>query len=394
MQRLILLALMLLGLSVCEAAEPRAADQIRISSPTTDDLYLAGEEVNILAPVTGDIVAAAGKIHLNDSLWGDALLAGGELFVNAYVLDDIRAFGGTIHISADVGGDVLIFGGTVKIDQNSEVEGDVIVFGGELEVLGNIKGSLRSFGGSINFSGSVQEDAVFKAGDVYLNGSVAGKTSIAAEDIDLGESASFTGRVRYWTPDGQADFAGAATDAVYDEDLGEGYEDSEWTGIGFFGFLFYSLFASLLLAILLVFGFGQYFAQGSQYLKDDFAKSFGLGVLYVILLPVLVFLLMLTLIGIPLGILTLVLYGFSLIFAPAITAVLITYYLNKRYSKNWNRWFTVLISGGVFLLLSLLMMIPFVGWLIGIVVIGAAFGALVLATFKARSKLEQQRMTT
>lgn len=373
-----LLLLLAVALPWAQAAEPKAAEQIQISEPINDDLYLAAEKIVLSAFLTGDFVAAGSEINIEDTVDGDALIAGGDIKINGYVTDDIRAFAGTLDIHGGSGGDIMIFGGEVTLHREAVVGADVVIFGGEVEINGQVQGSVMIYGGSLSLNGSVGEDLELKGGEIYVNGTVAGESVIAAENLEIGSSARFSGPVRYWSQQGEVDFGKTATTAIYDSELGEKFREEDWSFSGFFAFLLYSVLASLLVAAFLIFGFGRYFSQGVSRLRNDFFKSFGTGVLYVLAVPFLIFLLMISLIGIPLGLLGFAFFIFTLFFAPVIASVMLAYWLRARNNQDWGDWLMVLISGGIFVALWLLMIIPFIGWLVGIVVIGSVFGAIIL----------------
>ncbi len=387
MKKLLLIALLVIlvsGISWMRAAEPQAGERIEISNPQNDDLYLAGQEIAISALINGDLTAAGPSIIVSDSINGDLLLAGGDILITGYIADDIRVFGGTLNIQGSCGGDLIIIGGTVNIHSTANVMGDVIAMGGEIDILGNIEGKLKTYGGKINLGGRVNKDAEIKGGELYINGVVAGNAIIAAEKLSLGSQARLENQVRYWTEGGEMSFDNAASHAQFDPALGEGFEDETWGGAGFIFFLIFSLFASLLLSTLLVFVFGRYFSRGSHHFQSDFFKNFGFGILYILGIPVLIALLMVTIIGIPMGLLFLGLYLFTLVFAPTFAAVLITYWLRWRNKKEWGNWLLVLISGRIFLAFCLILFTPFVGWLIGVFVVGASFGAILSGSFQRR----------
>lgn len=367
------------------AANPQAREQIIITHRVDDDLYLAAETIEISAPVHGDVVAAGGSISIEDTVTGDLLLGGGEIDLSGYTSDDIRIFGGTIDLRGNTGGDLMVFGGKVIVHSSAIVHGDVLVFGGQLEFAGTLKGNLKAYGGQINITGNVTGNIDLRGGEIFINSPVGGDAILVAEDLDLGNRAQLTGKVRYYTSDGEMNFGQATSNAIYDESLGEDFDNNRnWSGGGFVAFLLFSLLSSMLVSLVLIFVFGRQFSRGASHLQTEFFKSFGFGMLYFIGVPVALFILMVSVIGIPLGLLGICLYIFSLVFGPTFAAVLLTYWLNRRNTEKWNRWLIVLISGGIFLVVWLLVMVPFVGWLIGIVLIGATFGALLLALFKRR----------
>jgi hypothetical protein len=371
------------------AAEPKAGEEVHISSTVNDDLYLAGKNVTVSAKVNGDVVAAGANVQVSDTVFGDAILAGGDVGISGFVTDDIRIAGGDIEIFKGAGSDVLVFGGTVIIHEGALIRGDLIVFGGDVEINGKIEGELTVFSGNVKLNADVADGAEVKCGSLYVNGHISGDSEIAAEDLVLGPSAKFSGTLRYWTRDGETNFGPAAENAIYDPSL-ELAEDTDHDPsgleaiLGGIGFVILSFFSSVLIILILVFVFGKYFKMGGERVEKELFKNFGFGVLYVIAIPVLIMTLLISVIGIPIALLVLVLYIFTLVFAPTISSVLVANYINHKYQRDWNNWLIVLVSSGVLIVLGLLIMIPFVGWLIGILVIGASFGAI-LSSFNQKN---------
>lgn len=363
-----------------QAAELKATDQITITQAVTDDLYLAAEKVTVSAPVTGDIVACGSMVRLNDTVHGDALLAAGNIDLTGYVTDDIRAFGGTVDIRGGAGGDLLVFGGTVIIHSDATIAGDVVIFGGDVEIHGTVAGNITGYGGRLWLEGHVQGNADLQGGQLTLNSVVAGDATLVAEKIELGSNARFNGPVRYWTGDGEMDFGAAAPNAVYDSQLGEAYNgrDNGWTVAGSLGFLLLATLASLLLAALLIFVCDHTLSRGAVHFRQEFFKSFGFGVLYVIGTPLALLVLMITVFGIPLALLGLFTYLFTMVFGPSFASVILAYWIRDRYNKSWSRWTLFWLSGAIFIALCLIFSIPVIGWLAGIVVVGAAFGSIIL----------------
>lgn len=367
-----------------QAAEFKSGQELRIQKAHADDLYLAAEQIILEAPLQGDMVAAGSIIVLNDSIFGDALLGSGELTLEGYLDDDLRAMGGQLDIKGHIHGDLIIFGGEVKLYPGARVDGDVVIFGGEVELSGTMAGNLRVYSGDVELAGPVGGDAILKGGEIEVNSAIGGKSLIVAGDLQLGTKASFKGPIRYWTQRGEVDFGEAASEVEFDEELGEAYEENQWDGDGFTGLAIYGLLASLLIAALLIFGFGKYFERAAHYLQSDFLKSFGYGALYFLGVPVLTLFLFIIVIGIPLGALLGTLYLFSSLFAATITAVTLTYWLDNRNDHGWGKWLKLLVSGGAFLILYFMLIIPFAGWLASLVLVCAAFGSLLRAIFIRR----------
>ena len=366
---------------------PQSGKNVEIQEPVESDQYLAGETVNTKSIIRGDLVAAAGKINIDDTIGGDVLAAGGEVILRGFIMDDVRMAGGDIIIHNGVAGDVVAFGGKIHLKKTSIIYGDVIVAGGEVIIDGVVKGNLKASGGTITINGTIENLADIKAGDLIVNGKILKDATISVQKMLIGKNASFGGNVTYWSEAGeyQAFDSQVAGRVVYDPVLkSKDWYNTNWRYLGmtYFGFILFATLSSLLLSLILIFGFNRYFKKSGVIYNKNYLRNFGFGILYFIGVPVAIVFLMVTLIGIPIGLMLLFLFLFTLIFGQTITSVVIAYWSQVRFHLGWNKWRILLFSGGIFILMNILLLIPIVGWVASILVITGAFGALILSIRK------------
>jgi hypothetical protein len=348
-------------------AQFEAGDKVRLSEPYPDDIYMAGGEISIDAPVGGDCVVAGGNISINDSIAEDLIVGGGEIEVRGVVGDDIRAAGGTLEIDSEVMDDLIIFGGQVKITERAIIHGNLVSFGGELDIDGTVLGSVKASGG-----------------EIAVGGTVHGPSSFSSGDLDIKEGARFLSDVNYWTENGEVNFGGAMENgqARYDESLsweGNDYSDTgTLVGVGIL-FTFVFLLGGFLMILLLEWAFGRGFSQSARAFVSSWTKSLGLGVVYVIGLPIAVVVSFMIVIGIPVGLVALVFYLFSMIFGNFVAALILAHLWKDRQGKDWGIFLTALVALMIAIGLHLLTSIPFLGFLISFVVLSITYGAIILA---------------
>ena len=359
------------------AMEPKAGNQITINEPVEADLYLAGSEVDLNAKISGDVVVACSELKVRDTITQDLIAAMGDMTLSGYVGDDVRIFTGTVDINNSVGGDLIVFGGEVEFRKGYTVEGDLVVFGGSVAIAGTVAGKVRIYGGEVAFDGQALGDMEVYTDQFELNGTVAGKAKLVADKIDLGKDARIEGPVRYWTAAGEMDFGATASNTTYDPTLAD-ERDTNWGGYSGWGFFLLSFLSSALLALLLIFLFGRYFERSAQHIQTAWIRSFAYGVLYVIGVPVAIIVLLVSVIGIPIGLLSLAIYIFTIVFAPTIASVVYAYCTDQYYDKGWSNSMLFLVAMALYVVLWLIMLIPFVGWLAGVVAIGIGIGALLM----------------
>ena len=129
-----------------------------------------------------------------------------------------------------------------------------------------------------------------KAGEALVDGSVSGASKIVVEDLAIGPKAQFHQEVNYYTEEGEIDFNTALvdTEAKYNEDLGEDASDLSLTTIGtksLKNWLFYIL-SSFLVILVLHALFRNAFSMAVEELEDHLLKSFGVGLIYLIGIPI------------------------------------------------------------------------------------------------------------
>jgi hypothetical protein len=367
----------------------KSGKDVTISSPQNDDVYLAGKEISIDAKVNGDVVAAGSYITVNDSIAQDLIVTGGEVIIKGYVADDIRMAGGKLTLDSEVGDDVIVAGGELTITKDAVIKGNLISVGGKTRIKGVILGMLKASAGELKMNGIVEGDAVLQGGELEIDGKIYGTTEIAAKELEIGENAQFYKDVTYWAEDSETNFKNSLVNAAakQDETLKGEHEEIPWKffGIAAFGFWIFYVLSAFLVLLLLNYSFKNLFTEAVGYIKEDLLKSLGYGLIYLFGLPILIAFTFVILIGIPISLFLLAFYLFSVLFGHLVGALLLTYYLKIRNSQPWGFWRTSLIALGLAIVIRLLTFIPFLGVLIGFLVMALAYGLLAYTLWQRRT---------
>lgn len=166
----LLLVLALLAPVAAQAAEVgeaggkfRTGDSVEVPEGETfsENLYAFAGTIEVNGTLDGDLVASGGSISIDGTVTGDVTVAGGQLTVNGEVEGDIRFAGGQLQVDGPVDGDVAVVGGSVDLD--GDIGSDVLFGAGQVNIGGDVAGQI--YGG---------------AGDYERTGTVAG-----AEDVSL-----------------------------------------------------------------------------------------------------------------------------------------------------------------------------------------------------------------
>ncbi|MBI4086719.1 hypothetical protein HY416_01920 [Candidatus Kaiserbacteria bacterium] len=175
--------LALMPLTVLAAPVLRSGESVSVgeAQKVESDFYAVGGAVTVSGTVDGDLYAAAGTVTVNGTVGGDAVIAGGSVRLDGPVKDDVRMIGGELVIAGTIEGDVLVMGGAVHVLSTAHVGGDILFVGGEMTMEGELKGSL---------SGQAEK--------IRVNGRVFGDVSVtAASALELGDQAHVEGIVEY-----------------------------------------------------------------------------------------------------------------------------------------------------------------------------------------------------
>lgn len=350
-------------------------NNIIISQPVYENLYVAGGSVTINAPIHGDLIIAGGTIIINDSVTNDILLAAGRATFNGFVGGDIRCAGGNIRIIKSVTGDVVVTGGRVSIDKGVTI-GSLLMSGGNITVDGDVKGAF----GNLFLNGDITKDVDCRGRRITVNGKIGGKSVLAARYIYIGNDAVFNDNVRYWNKQDTLDFKQSLKNgnATYDPSIR--VRLGEWYYLGastIFGLLWY-LGMALLMIMIVQYLFSTTMKEAADTVFNHTLKSLGFGLLFLIGVPVIVIISFITIIGVPVGLLLVFSYITLLLLSTIITSIITANWFNNRNSYEWNYRRIAFTSFGIFILLKLISLIPFAGWLILILMVCISFGSILI----------------
>jgi len=381
MKTLYLFLAMLFSLHVSAQSPYKAGEKIVINKKVNDDLYAAGGEIQLLAAVEGDLVVAGGDLNFADTVKGDLIVAGGDITLGGHVSDDVRIAGGDITVTGTIRDDLIVFGGQLSIDEEAVISGNLIIFGGQVDLNGIVEGDLRAKAGTVYFNGTVDRNFEVSAREIFIDGSIGGKSTIAAQELVLGNDASFKGDIAYWSEERDIDFTAfqKSGKTTFDESLApeRGLFDFRYMGIVAFGLILAYLVAVFLL-LLIANGFlKNYFAQAAGQLDQQFVRCFGLGVLYLLGLPVAIFLLITMLVTIPIAIPLAMIYGLTIFYGHVVAGLLLSHFIRNKYYPGWSDRKVLWAALGIVVILRILSFIPFLGWVISMAVIASSVGAFI-----------------
>lgn len=365
----ILLGVFVLPLSV-SAATFASNRTVVVSETPPDNLYLAGTDVTVATPLVGDVLALGGTLSLRAPIAHDALLAGGTIVVDGAVGGDVRAVGARIVVTGDVAGDLSLAGGTITASSSAR---DTRIVGGTVRVMG---GGART---------------VLYGANVFLSGTFTGDVEVVASDsLTLSEDTRIEGTLHYDAPQevtlpASASVLGGVTYTGSSSYLPTVEQAQTFAIAGASVFLVVRIL-SLVIAAALLAGLFPVFTQriSDRVLSRSpgrFALLALLGFAVVFATPVLMFILMVSFVGMSVAFLLLAAYLLLLmlgyLYAGIIAGAALGQGLLKRTKVTWKLAVLGMLS------LYLIGTVPVIGGLVVSILFLATTGAMVAITHRA-----------
>ena len=244
------------------------ADQVELSGSAHDDVFvLAGRRIDLTGENLGDTWVLSESAHL-----------GGRM------VDHVRALGKTLQLQGVAEHSYMALGSSVLLATGSVVRGDVAVAGE-----------------TVTLEGSVGGDAFIMAQSVTLAGSIAGRTRIFAQDIVVMPGTQLGGDLEYASPkevflDDRIQLGGtlrrlparAAAPAISLESL---------------AFQFMQMVGALVAGLLLAGLFPRVTGRAALLTRWNPVRCLLSGLASLVLIPLLVLAAVLTVLGLPAGLL-------------------------------------------------------------------------------------------
>jgi cytoskeletal protein CcmA (bactofilin family) len=347
------------------AAEFVTGDNPRIPASTTldDDLYLAGDQAIIAGTVTGDALVASRNLDLSGTVERSLAVAANEAVISGDVGHAVRAAVNELRITGNVGGDLVAFASSIVVEPGATIAGDLIAAGGDVDMQGEVGGDLR-----------------LSAGTVFINGPVDGDVDVTVDNLELGPQARVTGDLEY-ASDSEADIDPQAqvTGNIDREDPEARSLDNAAgsVGGGAIGELF-RLLAALVAGLVVVLVMPRATVSVAESVRRRTGPSILLGLILLFAVPIATIILMVTVIGIPIGLISLATYLILLYLSQVFVGTAIGRWILPRSWGDDGRGFNLLAMAlGVILLGALrLVPVPTVDFLIAAVTAMLGLGAV------------------
>lgn len=368
--RIFLAIVLLAGLPLsASAATFLTARTLVVTELIEGNAYLAGTDVSVARALPEDLMAAGGTLSLVAPIAGDVSLAGGTLTIQEAVGGDVRAAAGRIMVNAPVSGDLILAGGTITASSTAL--------------------DTRIIGGTVRVSGS-GGDAVLYGADVHLSGHFKGNVEVIASDtLSIEEGTIIDGTLRYDAPQEvalpeTATVTGGVTYTGRSSYLPTVEEAQTFAIAGASVLLVVRIIAVLIAASLLA-GLFPVFSQ--MVVNRTLTRTPGrfillalLGFATVCAVPVLIFILLVSFVGIALAMLLATAYLLLLMLGYLYAGILVGAALGRGLLKKEQITWKLALLG--MLALYVITTVPVFGGILAFVLFLASTGAIVAIAYR------------
>ena len=328
--------------------------------------FLSGENVRVDGDINGTTFITAGNIEVNGTIDGDLFIAGQSVTINGSVKGSVFTAGQDITINGTVENSIYLAGATLKV--NSQIKASAFVAGQTIY---------------IEDDAVIEREAFVGGSTIFQNGVVNGDWSSSSDALSIG--GKIGGDLNYSSKNkaevlNGSEVVGETTWKKIDN------EPSKVTKTMFTTTLLirilFSIAASLVIWLFVKWIRPDFWPNLAEEIALSPIRTLGFGALAVVLIPIFSILLIITIIGIPLSFILLSLYGLVLSISKIILSVCIGFWLQERFSWSGARAFWLFLL--VLVVLSILGMVPLVGWIISLFIAFFGMGSVVLTLFGER----------
>ena len=365
------------GSAAAESAAESAGRRDTVASYGKRNVYRAGRTVRVGTTIEGDFHAAGSRVVVDAGIQGDASLLGGAVELRSPIGGDLRTAAGKLSIDANVGGDALIAGSEISLGRTVRIGGDALIAGRSVEIAAAVGGDLTVY-----------------AQQVVIAGPITGKVQLVAEEIELLEGARIGGTLSYTSPN-QIKRApgsiveGEVTRTEREQKASREADERRPAGSsmrwGLLGILLWTvgLFA---FGAAMMSAFPGATTAAAQRVSVAPVASLGLGFALLVGTPVAAGIAILTIVGIPLGASALALYPVLLLvgYLTGVWSVALRARQALVGTPSGSRPAMLLWLAGALVVVLLVGIVPFLGWMISAWITLAGLGGLTLSLWQSR----------
>ncbi len=362
-----LLALQPMPSQALEIRHDKNAVFIPAGETIDDTLIVSGETVEVAGNVTGDLIAVGRRITIRGHVGGQVFAFAQTVNVDGDVGGSVTSAAETLSVSAPhIGGNLYGAGSTVNLNSAARVDSNAIV------------------AGDLQLAGSVGRDVLAAGENVDTSGAIGGALTAYAQALKVLAPARIAGNVTAYVQHAKdvTVSSGAVIGGKLETNLIEGHVQTNryLTGAFYLSQLLRFVAALITGAVVLA------LLPGLRSIAIDDARDVliagGVGMVTLIATPIIAVIVAITIIGLPIGILGLLLWMVGLYLAKLVVANFIGTRLNA--DRDEPRHFIVTLAVGLAIVIVAINL-PLIGGVLSFILTIVGLGLLVLLGWRGYS---------
>lgn len=357
------------------AMDARGGDTVTVASGEVvdDDLYVAGGDIIIDGTVNGDIFGVGRTFTINGIVNGAVTFAGQTMTVNGEIARSARLAGQTVNVSGSINGDLVAAGAAVNIASTAEIGGDLLVGAGNVRIDGLIQGDVKGGGGEVTIAGEVRGDVELEVDSLTIEptANIEGDLFYTSEnEANIQSGAWVRGTTTHNVPEVEEPAGAALAAGIASAVMGK-----------VIGFLMI-----LVVGIIIILTVPRRMASVADSVRTKPWPSLGWGAVILFATPIAAIIVCFTVIGIPVGLIALALYGIGIYLSQIPVALLIGRLIFRRLTEVESKGLLVGALALGLVILVILRLIPFLGFWIGLATALFGLGAVVVSEKRLRAE--------
>lgn len=345
-----------------------------------DDLYMVcGGASFFLTPT----IEPRGGALLDGTVTGDLWLAGGRYLLSGNVLGSLNTFSQEARVSGNVRQSARLFAQRAAID--GTIGNNLIAFAQEIELgkHSRVERDLAIFAEKAMLMGQVGRNVHVRGDYIIISGKIEGNLDLKANNIAILAPAEITGDIEYTCPSKIEIEDGVVLGGkTYWKKIAPDDKKKSSPPVG----RIILFFCSLVTGLFLIPTFRQHTRFTVEELQRNTLVCMGIGLIFLCLAPVALIILLISVVGIPIGIILMFAYTIFFYISKIYVAILGGIFIVRAFRKGpiTRLWIPFILG---LIIISFLYTIPYFGWVIYFLVIIAGTGGLLRGMYRCRKAI-------
>ncbi len=292
--------------------------------------------------------------------------------VNGEIARSARLAGQTVNVSGNINGDLVAAGAAANIASTAKIGGDLLVGAGSVRIDGLIQGDVKGGGGEVTIAGEVRGNVELEVDNLTIapTANIEGALIYTSENEAEIQPGSQVGGTVTYEPAEEEPAGAALTAGIASAVMGK----------------VIAFLMILVVGIIIILTVPRRMASVADSVRTKPWPSLGWGAVILFATPIAAIIVCFTVIGIPVGLIALALYGIGIYLSQIPVALLIGRLIFRRLTEVESKGLLVGALALGLVILVILRLIPFLGFWVGLATALFGLGAVVVSEKRLRAE--------